>query len=219
MIPWERLDEGAVPGGGKLELWRRGDEYVIRVDGHDLMSSRVSGSEIALAERGCARLGEGAPRVLIGGLGMGFTLAAALAALPAEAEVVVAELAPVVVAWNRGPLAHLALQPLDDPRATVHEGDVADLIAGERRWDAILLDVDNGPDGLTRASNSRLYTDRGLCAAHAALRPGGVLAVWSAFDDPGFTARLRRAGFAVATERVRARGSRGARHIIWLARR
>jgi spermidine synthase len=223
MNPWILLDCAQVPGhGGELCLYRRGDEFSIKIAGQgELMSSRVHGSEDALAEHTCARLVDCAkPRLLIGGLGMGFTLAAALRHLGRQAQVVVAELVPAVVAWNRGPLGEQAGHPLRDPRVTVREGDVARiLLAGQLAYDAILLDVDNGPEGLTRKENDWLYSMNGLNAAYAALRPQGVLAVWSASPDKDFLQRLRKTGFEVDEVRVRARGSKGARHIIWFARR
>ncbi len=186
-----------------------------------LMSSRTHGSEEALAERTCARIAHQAKaQVLIGGLGMGFTLAAALRHLSTTAQIVVAELIPAVVEWNRGPLAHLAGRPLEDCRVSILERDVAERIRGQREaWDAILLDVDNGPNGLTRASNSWLYSASGLGAALSALRSGGVLGVWSVAPDREFTRRLTRAGFAVEEAVVRARRTKGGRHTIWLAGR
>jgi spermidine synthase len=221
MIPWELLDSAPVPGGGTLHLYRRGDEFSIRIGRDELMNSRTHGSEDRLAEAACAHLGgRTRPRVLVGGLGMGFTLAAALHRLPADAGVTVAELVPAVVAWNRGPLGKHAGYPLRDTRVAVHEGDVGGLLAAQASaYDAILLDVDNGPEGLTRKENDRLYDTRGLAAARAALRTGGVLAVWSAAPDRKFQARLRQAGFIVEELRVRAHRNRGARHIIWLARK
>ena len=223
MTPWILLDSAQVPGNGdELCLYQRGDEFSIKVSGHgELMNSRVHGSEDALAEHTCARLVDCVkPRLLIGGLGMGFTLAAALRHVGNQAQVVVAELVPAVVAWNKGPLGEHAGHPLRDPRVTVHEGDVARiLMAGQLAYDAILLDVDNGPEGLTRKENDWLYSMNGLNAAYAALRPRGLLAVWSASPDKGFVQRLRKAGFEVDEVRVRARGSRGARYIIWFARR
>jgi spermidine synthase len=188
---------------------------------NELMNSRKTGSEEALAALACAGLGGTArPRVLIGGLGMGFTLRAALAALPAGAEVVVAELVPGVVAWARGEMAALYGDSLSDARVRIVEEDVARTIASARAgWDAILLDVDNGPEGITVESNDALYAPAGLAAARAALRPRGVLAVWSSGPDAAFTARLRRAGFQVDEQVVRGgSGGRGARHLIWLAR-
>lgn len=223
MIPWELLDSAPVPRSrGELTLYRRGDELSIRVDGHELMNSRVHGSEEALARIACERVGGRArARVLVGGLGMGYTLAAALGRLRADAEVVVAELAPAVVAWNRGPLADLAGHPLEDARVTVYEGDVARILQDERRaFDAILLDVDNGPEAFTRQGNDWLYGRAGLAAAFAALRPEGVLAVWSASPDRAFTRRLRGSGFQVEDFRVPAAGARGGRqHTIWIAAR
>jgi spermidine synthase len=221
MIPWELLDSAPVPDGGEtLRLYRRGDEFSIRIGANELMNSRTHGSEDRLAEAACARLaGRAQPRVLIGGLGMGFTLAAALRRLGPDAAVVVAELVPAVVEWNRGPLGAPSGRPLDDVRVAVHAGDVGALLrTAATAFDAILLDVDNGPAGLTRKGNDWLYGAAGLRAAHAALRPGGALAVWSAAPDRRFHARLRRAGFEVEELRVRAHRNRGARHIIWLAR-
>jgi spermidine synthase len=183
------------------------------------MNSRLSGSEEALAGLACARLGaRPAPRILIGGLGMGFTLRAALSALAPDASVVVAELLPAVVAWARGPMAEVFAGSLDDPRVRVEVADVASLIAqGRARWDAILLDVDNGPDGLTQSANEGLYGPAGLAAARRALTPGGVLGVWSEKPDETFARRFARAGFAVEEARVRAhRGRSGRRHVVWL---
>lgn len=219
MIPWEHLDTAQAPGGGELKLMRRGAEYSIMAGAIELMNSRLSGSEEALATLACARIrGRKAPRMLIGGLGMGFTLRAALAELPADAHVTVAELVPAVVAWARGPMAHIFAGSLDDGRVAVRETDVGALIAAARGgFDAILLDVDNGPGGLTRAANDSLYAPAGLAAARRALRPGGVLAVWSSGPDERFTQRLRKAGYAVEDVRVRAHAGRGARHVIWLA--
>jgi len=221
MIPPETLDTAQIPGGGELRLVRRDDEYLILLGANSLMSSRRSGSEVALAELACARLaGRPRPRMLIGGLGMGFTLRAALAQLAADSEVVVAELVPGIVEWARGPMAYLHGGSLDDRRVTIRVEDVARTIGGARHaWDAILLDVDNGPEGLTIEANDGLYAAAGLAAAREALRPGGVLAIWSAHPDPGFVARLRRAGFAVEEKVVRSGpgGRKGARHLIWLA--
>lgn len=223
MIPWILLDSAAVPGrGGELRLYQRGDEFSIRIAGRgELMNSRVHGSEQALAEQTCARLAQRArPRLLIGGLGMGFTLAAALRQLGEQAQVVVAELVPGVVAWNRGPLGEHTGHPLADPRVTVQQGDVARLLNGAQPgFDAILLDVDNGPEGFTRKQNDWLYGVEGLNAAYATLRPGGVLAVWSAGPDRDFVRRLQKVGFEVDEVRVRAHGAKGARHVIWFATR
>jgi spermidine synthase len=221
LIPWVRLDTAEIPdGGGELRLMQRGTEFSIMIGSNELMNSRLSGSEEALASLSAARLaGRDRPEILIGGLGMGFTLRAALDAFGAEATITVAELVPAVVAWARGPMATVFGSCLDDPRTKIHVGDVGALIRGGRgRFDAILLDVDNGPDGLTRQSNDSLYTMAGLGAAYAALRPGGVLAVWSSGPDTAFTQRLRKAGFDATEERVRAhRGKRGAKHVIWIA--
>ena len=223
MTPWILLDSAQVPGnGGELRLYQRGDEFSIKLEGRgELMNSRVHGSEDALAEHTCARLSDcEKPRLLIGGLGMGFTLAEALRHIGRQAQVVVAELVPEVVTWNRGPLGKFAGNPLEDLRVIVHEGDVARIIGAEQQaYDAILLDVDNGPEGLTRKENDRLYDIDGLNAAYAALRANGVLAVWSAGPDQKFLQRLRKTGFEVEEIRVRSRGAKGARHIIWFARR
>jgi len=221
MTPWTLLDSTQVPGnGGELRLYQRNNEFSIKIVGRgELMNSRVHDSENALAEQTCARLVDCAqPRLLIGGLGMGFTLAAALRHLSDQAQVVVAELVPAVVVWNRGPLGERAGHPLRDPRVTVREMDVARmLMAGEQTYDAILLDVDNGPEGLTRKENDWLYSISGLTEAYTALRPRGLLAVWSAGPDKNFLQRLRKVGFEVDEVRVHAHGSKGARHIIWFA--
>lgn len=220
MIRWEPLAAAPVPGGGELRLLRRGTEYSIMADGGvELMNSRLSGSEEALAALTAERLADRrAPRVLIGGLGMGFTLRAAQAAYGPRATLIVAEIVPAVIAWARGPLGPVFGDCLDDPRVEVREGDVAALIA-DGGWDAILLDVDNGPGGLTRKDNDGLYGPAGLARAKAALAPGGLLAVWSSVQDFGFTKRLKQAGFAVEEVGVRAHRGRGARHVIWIARR
>jgi len=222
MIRWVQLGEASVPGGGgELRLMQRGTEFAIFAGATELMNSRLSGSEEALASLTCARMsGRPAPHVLIGGLGMGFTLRIALAILGADATVTLAELVPEVVAWARGPLAAIHGDSLADPRLQIFEGDVGDLMGGApERYDAILLDVDNGPAGLTRDGNDDLYDAYGLGEARKALRPGGVLAVWSAAPDPAFEKRLRAVGFGVEEHRVRAngRGGGGARHVIWLA--
>jgi spermidine synthase len=223
VIPWSLIDTAPIPGGaGSLRLKRRGAEFSIMLGDNELMNSRLSGSEQALATLSCERMrSRPGPRVLIGGLGMGFTLRAALAALDPQALVVVAELVPAVVAWARGPMADLHGSSLTDSRVTIVEMDVGRLIREARAsYDAILLDVDNGPDGLTRNSNDALYNKAGLIAAREALRPGGVLAVWSSGPDQGFTENLRRAGFSVEEIKARANGKRGgARHVIWIATR
>ncbi|WP_363345906.1 spermidine synthase [Methylocystis echinoides] len=223
MIPWVLLDTAPIPGGeGALRLMRRGAEFSIMLGNNELMNSRLSGSEQALATLTHERLGcRPEPRILIGGLGMGFTLRAMLAVLDAEARVVVAELVPAVVAWARGPMVDLHGASLTDPRVTIHETDVARLIhAARASYDAILLDVDNGPEGLSREANDGLYQMAGLAAARVALRPGGVLAVWSSGPDRSFTQRLHRAGFGVEEIKVRANAKRGgARHVVWVATR
>jgi spermidine synthase len=219
--PWSLLDATQVPGGGgELRLMRRGDEFSIMLGSNQLMSSRLSGSEEALATLACERIrGRERPNILIGGLGMGFTLRAALAALGTKARITVAELVPAVVTWARGPMAEVFGRSLTDPRVSVRETDVSHVIRASRSmFDAILLDVDNGPEGLTREANDALYDRDGLNAARAALHPGGVLAVWSSGPNPGFTQRLRNVGFDVDEVRVRANGLRGgARHIVWIA--
>ena len=218
MIPREVVGVAEVPGGPPLRLVRHGGDFIIMLDRNELMSSRMSGSETALATMTCARLRSvAAARLLIGGYGMGFTLRAALALLGPAARVTVAELVPGVLDWARGPMAATTAGCLDDPRVDLVIGDVAEAIA-HGGYDAILLDVDNGPDGLTRPGNDRLYSARGLAAARAALRPGGVLAIWSAAPDAAFAKRLAQAGFAVDEQRVRARDNgKGPIHTIWFA--
>jgi spermidine synthase len=222
VVPWVLLDTAEMPGGGgELRLMRRGPEFAIRLGHTELMNSRVSGSEEALATVALARLRGPAPRILIGGLGMGFTLRAALDGLGPDAQVVVAELVPSVIAWARGPLAHVFSGCLDDPRVDLQEADVNRLIqAGPGRYDAILLDVDNGPEGLMRRANDRLYDDWGLKRARWALRPGGILGVWSGAPDRKFKSRLQRTGFAVDELRIHASGrGSGPKHVVWLATR
>ena len=220
MKPWETL-ETITAGDTTLKLTRHDREFLILADGVPLMSSRVHGSEESLATFGCqrARL-QAAPCVLVGGLGMGFTLRAVLDILPIAATVAVAELLPPVVVWNYGVLGPLAGRPMDDPRVQVIEMDVVEVLrAGRARFDAVLLDIDNGPSALTSDGNAVLYTDRGIGWARAALKPGGTLAVWSASDDRAFARRLRNGGFLVASEPARGRGRRGARHLIFVAQR
>lgn len=215
------LDTAAMPGGGELALYQHGQDFIIKVPGgQDLMSTRTYGSAEALAEIACAELaGRERPRVLIGGLGVGFTLASALRHLGQDAEVVVAEVVPGVVQWNRGPLGEHAGHPLRDGRVVVREVDVAIILREEgRAFDAILLDVDNGPEGLTQKGNDWLYSRAGLNVIQRTLRPKGVLAVWSAGTDPAFSKRLRKAGFEVDEIPVRAHRGKGARHLIWVAR-
>lgn len=222
MIPWTLLDKAEVPGGGELRLMRRGAEFSIMLGQNELMNSRLGGSEAALATIACERMRAcRGPQILIGGLGMGFTLRAALAAVATEVRIIVAELVPAVVAWARGPMADVFGDSLIDPRVSIREADVGQLIrSGPSAYDAILLDVDNGPEGLSRTANDALYDAAGLRAAYNALHPGGVFAVWSSGPDAKFSRRLRKAGFAVDEVRARAGGSRGgARHIIWIATR
>ncbi|UJW85336.1 spermidine synthase [Devosia sp. SL43] len=220
VTPWTLLDTATVPGGeGDLRLMRRGSEFSIMAGSTSLMNSRMSGSEEALANLSWDRIkGRARPHMLIGGLGMGFTLRAALAVLPPDARITVAELVPAVVAWARGPMAEVFGTCLSDPRVTIREGDVGALLNGEKLYDAILLDVDNGPEGLTRDANDKLYTVAGLRRTLRAMRDRGVLAVWSSHTSAPFTKRLVSAGFAVEEAKVRARGtSGGERHHIWLA--
>jgi spermidine synthase len=221
VLPWIQLDTATIQGGvGELRLMRRGAEFSIMAGAIELMNSRVNGSEEALATLACERIRERPKaKILIGGLGMGFTLRAALASLREDAVVVVAELVPPVVAWARGPLASVFGDSLSDPRVDVRVTDVRLPIATQKSaYDAILLDVDNGPEGLTRSANDELYSLAGLKAAWSALRPEGVLAVWSSAPSGEFTRRLRAVGFNVEEVKVRANGARGgARHLIWIA--
>ena len=222
MIPWVQLDSARTPDGAQeLRLKRRGAEFSIMLGANELMNSRLSGSEEALATLSGDRIaGRKQPRILIGGLGMGFTLRATLAAFGADAAITVAELVPAVIAWARGPMSKIFGGCLDDPRVTIRETDVGQLIRAERAaWDAILLDVDNGPEGIVHKGNDQLYSAAGLATALAALKGGGVLAVWSQGPDSGFTRRLKQAGFAVEEINMRARARRGARHVIWIATR
>ena len=223
MLRWELLDRAKVPGGDKeLLLHRRGEDFIIRVDGLDLMTSRVHGSEEALATLACDPVaGRPGARVLVGGLGMGFTLAQALRCLGPDAVVEVAELVPAVVNWNRKHLGHLAGHPMDDPRVVIHQRDISSLVRNStNRYDAIMNDVDNGPQGLILESNNWLYSEAGLHATRTALRARGVLSVWSVGPDPGFTRRLQKAGFDARLETVRDRGgSKGQRHTIWIGQR
>ncbi len=217
------LDTAQVPGdGGEIGLYQLGDDFIIKVaGGQDLMSTRTHGSADALAEIACAEVADrDRARVLIGGLGMGFTLASALHHLGPDAEVVVAELVPAVVEWNRGPPGEHAGHPLRDERVTVREVDVSLLLRDEpASWDAIMLDVDNGPEGLTKGDNDWLYSGAGLHATFEALRPKGVLTVWSAGSDKAFTKRLCKVGFEAEEVPVRAHRGKGSRHVIWVARK
>ncbi|WP_311268128.1 spermidine synthase [Sphingobium sp. WCS2017Hpa-17] len=220
MIPREYLDSAQVPGGQELKLYRRGADHMIVLDRNELMSSQMSGSEKQLALMTIERLrGRKAPHILIGGYGMGFTLRAALGVLDKAAKVTVAELVPKIIEWARGPMVDLMAGCLDDPRVDLVIDDVVPVIAaGHGTYDAILLDVDNGPDGLTAAANDRLYSRAGLQTAKAALKPGGILAVWSAGSDDVFANRLRNAGFLVDEVAVKARDNgKGPRHVIWFA--
>jgi len=221
MIPWLQLDTARVPGADvQLRLMQRGAEFSMMLGQNELMSSRLSGSEEALATLACRRIEAAkSPHLLIGGLGMGFTLRAALAVLGSDARIMVAELVPAVIAWARGPMADIFGDSLDDPRASIREADVVDVIRShDSVFDAILLDVDNGPEGLIRKANDALYDLKGLKAIRRALRPGGVLAVWSSGPNPLFSKRLGAAGFDVNEVAVRATTKRsGARHVIWFA--
>jgi spermidine synthase len=221
MIPWVQIDKTRVPGAEvELRLMRRGDDFSMMLGPNELMNSRLSGSEEALATLTCKRIeAVKRPHLLIGGLGMGFTLRAALAVLGPQARVVVAELVPAVIAWARGPMAEIFGDSFTDPRADIRCADVVEVIQSHAAaFDAILLDVDNGPEGLIRKANDALYDRKGLTAIRRALRPGGVLAVWSSGPHPQFTTRLGDAGFEVNEVAVRATTKRsGARHVIWFA--
>src|ERR1700754_4515655 len=221
MIPWQQIDVVKVPGSDvELRLMKRGAEFSKMLGPNELMNSRLSGSEEALATLACKRIeGVKRPHLLVGGLGMGFTLRAGLAVLGAEARITVAELVPEVISWARGPMAGLFGESLSDPRATIRAADVVDVIlSSPAAFDAILLDVDNGPEALIRNANDALYDFRGLKAAHRALRPRGVLAVWSSGPNAAFTRRLREANFDVNEVGVRATSKRsGAHHVIWFA--
>lgn len=220
MIARELIGTADIPGGEQLRLIRHGGDFVIMIGRNELMNTRMRGSEEALATMSCARIaGRAKASLLIGGYGMGFTLRAALAVLPPDAHVTVAELVPEIIVWARGPMHDVADGCLDDRRVHIVEEDVFDVIRSRRAaFDAILLDVDNGPDGLVREANNQLYSQAGLRAAQAALRPGGVLAIWSAGKDDAFARRLRNVGFAVDEVAVRARGNgKGAKHVIWFA--
>ncbi len=230
MIPRELLGTAPIPGGNELRLFRHGRDFMISLDSNELMNTRTFGSEEALANMTCERLGQRkAQHWLIGGYGMGFTLRAALAALGDDAKITVAELVPEIIEWARGPMQDLTDGCLGDPRVDLDYDDVfavicdaqaqAQVPGGQGVYDAILLDVDNGPDGLVRPENNRLYAMRGLRAAKAALKPDGVLAIWSAARDPAFMRKLGDAGFDVDEVRVRARSNgKGAHHVIWFAR-
>ena len=226
MNPWQLLGRAKTPGeGAELVLYRRGSEFSIKADNWELMNSRTCGSEEAMANLGCQNLAtHPRARVLIGGLGMGYSVRAALDILDEDAQVVVAELVPAVVEWNKGVLAGLAGRPLDDGRVELHEADVIQLIeTAGGFYDAIMLDIDNGPEAIVRKGNDWLYSISGLATAYAALRSGGKLAIWSAGPQPAFVRRLRRAGFEVDEVKVRASGGNnrkgGAHHVVWIATR
>jgi len=222
MLPNILLATADIPNGGQLKLYQRGNQFSIWVTGErdaELMNSFVHGSEEVLAEMTCSKVsGKKDPTVLIGGMGMGFTLAAALKQLGSNARITLAELIPEVVEWNRGPLGACAGYPLKDKRVKVVLGDVGKLIrASEEAYDTILLDVDNGPQGLTTSNNNWLYSMHGLTAARQALKPKGILGVWSVSDEPKFTERLQKLGFKVSVEKVRTHGHKGGHHVVWLA--
>lgn len=223
MIAWETMGRAGIPGQKEdIILQKRGAEFSIRIAGTELMNSRVHGSEDELARLTCQRIGnKPGLNILIGGLGMGFTLAAALEHTGAGARITVSELIPAVIQWNREFLGHLAKNPLDDPRVDVKPEDVAKTIRDRTSfWDAVLLDVDNGPEALTHKGNCQLYNRSGLKASFAALRPGGILSIWSAGDDEDFTLRLKQCGFLTEKKTVRARNSqKGGRHVLWLAQK
>ncbi len=224
MIPWTQLGSAQIPNnGGELKFSQRGDEFSIRLSGirGELMNSRLYNSEKVLAELGCAHLNStDNAQVLVGGLGMGYTLAAALKAVTSNSQVTVAELIPEVVVWNQGPLGNCANNPLQDPRTKLHIGDVRErLNIRQPTFDAILLDVDNGPEGLTKKDNNSIYSSLGLENIYKTLRPKGMLAIWSAGPDEQFTVRLKKAGFKADSRVVRARPGKGSRHTIFLARK
>ena len=219
MIPWTLIDRATVPGGGELRLMPRDDEFSIMLGTIQLMSNRRTGSEQALATFSCDRIRERTrPRVLIGGLGMGFTLRAALTVLGADARVTVAELVPAVIKWARGPLAGIFGAALRDPRLEIYEGDVRRLIGScPSTYDAIMLDVDNGPEGLTHKASDRLYDEKGLKRTRDALKPGGILAIWSSTLNKPFTDRLRASGFRSDQIKIGANHAGGARSVVWIA--
>lgn len=224
MIPSTLLGTANIPNnGGELRLTQRENDFSIHLKGvrGELMNSRMRCSELALAELGCAHIqGMENTKVLVGGMGMGFTLAAALKATSINSQVVVAELVPEVIEWNKGPLGECAGRPLDDNRVLVHLGDVAELFKTKQAaYDVVLLDVDNGPEGFTQADNNKLYSIESLQAIRQTLHPGGVLAIWSAWHDPKFTLQLKKAGFKVEAQTVRAHKGKGSRHTIYLARK
>lgn len=223
MLPNILLDTADIPNStGKLKLYQTGKLFSIWITGEremELMNSFAHGSEEALAEMACTKVARRKdPSVLIGGMGMGFTLASALKHLLPNAKVTLAELIPKVVEWNRGPLGECAGNPLKDKRVKVEIGDVGKLLrAAESAYDAILLDVDNGPEAITTSNNNWLYSFHGLTVARHALKPNGIFSVWSVRNEPKFTERLERVGFKVTVEKVRTQGHKGSHHVIWLA--
>ena len=224
MLPRDHIATAQIPGGDTLELISHGRDFIIMLGRDELMSSRMQYSEEQLAEQTMDRLKSPDVRMLIGGYGMGFTLRAALSRLGPNGTAVVAEIVPEIVDWARGPMAHLTGDCLEDPRLTVEFGDVAAVIddaadGTSDKYDAILLDVDNGPDAIVRSENTRIYSFAGLRAAKAALNPGGIMAIWSAAADPRFNTKLEKAGFDVEERFVRARpNNKGPKHTIWFAR-
>ncbi|WP_309889018.1 hypothetical protein [Archangium sp.] len=220
MKPWKVIDRTPAPGGGELVLQQRGEEFAIRVNGRELMSSRQHGSEEKMAEVACAGLAGKRPRVLVGGLGLGYTVRAALERLPPSAEVVVSELVPAVVTWNQGVLAPLAGRPLEDARVKVEMRDVGELLReADGSYDAVLLDVNNGPEALTQEQNRWLYGERGLATIRRALKSRGVVVVWSASPDQLFANRLKRAGFDTEVVETPARGKGGGPlHTLFIGR-
>ncbi len=225
MLPREEIATAEIPGGDRLTLISHGRDFIIMLGRDELMGTRMQFSEEQLAVLTLERIARPDPRVLVGGYGMGFTYRAALKKLGGRGKVVVAEVVPEILDWARGPLAHLTGESLDDPAGEVVLCDVAALIDDANdgtcdKYDAILLDVDNGPDGIVRDGNDRLYTRTGLAKAKDALKPGGVLAVWSAAPDHKFTRRLMDAGFDVEVREVRARpNNKGPRHTIWFGKK
>ena len=223
MLPLKEIDRAKIPGNkGEIILFKRGSDFLIRTAGTELMNSRLHGSECALAELTCSHIKEkSGKKILIGGLGMGFTLTAALEESEPDTLITVSELIPAVVKWNKEHLGHLAGMPLNNPRVSVVEEDVANTIRKTTDpWNAIILDVDNGPHGLTQKTNDYLYGISGLKMSLLALQPGGILSVWSAGPDPDFTRRLKQCGFQTKTITVPARKSgKGGRHTIWLAQK
>ncbi|ATB32611.1 hypothetical protein [Melittangium boletus] len=220
MKPWKVIDRAPAPGGGELVLHQRGEEFAIRVNGRELMSSRQHGSEEKMAEVACTGLGGKRAQVLVGGLGLGYTVRATLERLGPSSQVVVAELVPAVVAWNQGVLAPLAGRPLEDARVRVETRDVGDILrTAEGHYDAVLLDVDNGPEAITQEGNRWLYGERGLATVRRALKPRGVVVVWSASADPAFVQRMKRAGFDTEVLETPARGKAGGPlHTLFIGR-